>query len=341
MTLSFVSDRHTSAARGYLARRLVETPCPCCGAGSRPEDRLDFLRIERHLLPVRFSICRACGHVYTSRNLAGADLDQFYRFHYRRFYESVDRVSDAYVFASRDKLKAAYRFAEIARLVGPVGSVLEIGSGLGFFLDRCRRNGVRHVLGLELGEAFLRYSRDVLGLGDGVRATSYHSLGHLSFTPDLAALFHVLEHLEDPGDCLRWLRQMLAPEGTLVIEVPDIEGDWSSLGLSYFHIGHRSYFSQTSLSRLLQVNGFAPYHVTREQDDGIFPGNLRIYARIAAVPAVTASTPIGAEIEALRRNIAAKMRLWSLRCGLPHAAARRVVRTLRRAAHRGKAVAGS
>ena len=193
--------------------------CPHCGA----DKPLPFLRTDRYLLPVEFAVCTGCGFVYTSRNMAGAALQQFYAKDYRRYYENAATISNHYLFTHKHKVNAGYRMLRIREQVPQFASVLEIGCGLGYFLAECRHAGVQPLLGLELGDVFRTYAQTTLGLGDAVQATPFETLERLPFAPELVVMFHVFEHLEDPAGCLRWLAQHMAPNGTLVIEVPDIE----------------------------------------------------------------------------------------------------------------------
>ena len=43
----------------------------------------------------------------------------------------------------------------------------------------------------------------------------------MAFTVDVIAMFHVLEHLEDPVEVLEECRSVLADDGRLFIEVPN------------------------------------------------------------------------------------------------------------------------
>jgi predicted TPR repeat methyltransferase len=255
--------------------------CPQCATVSTTP----FLTMDRYLLPVHFAMCAQCGLVHTSRNFSGDALYDFYQNDYRRFYENVMHIDNAYLFTHKPKLIAAYRMARIREVVGPFSSALEIGSGLGFFLDECRMAGVRHIRGLELGDHFRSYAQHTLGLGNAISNARFETIETLEHTPDLVTIFHVFEHLEDPAGCLRWIARHMAPHGTLVIEVPDITGDWARLGLGQFHTAHRWYFSPITLCNMLAANGFTPHFITREDGDGIYPGNLRVYAHVKAAGA--------------------------------------------------------
>jgi 2-polyprenyl-3-methyl-5-hydroxy-6-metoxy-1,4-benzoquinol methylase len=73
----------------------------------------------------------------------------------------------------------------------------------------------------------------------------------------------VIEHLPDPGAALEHLGGLLAPNGVLLLTLPDsgspvaraLRGRWWSVLPM-----HLQYFSRTSLSQLLLRAGFRPVH---------------------------------------------------------------------------------
>jgi hypothetical protein len=64
----------------------------------------------------------------------------------------------------------------------------------------------------------------------------------------------VLEHTEDPGFILALLRSWLKPDGTLVVEVPNVEATCQAPS-STFHEAHLYNFNVVSLRRLAKKHG--------------------------------------------------------------------------------------
>ncbi len=314
--------------RDYRVAMLQESFVPIACPGCSSERRELLVKYDRYLLPVHVSLCTDCGLVYTAHTASGAALERFYAQDYRRMYEQVERVTAAYVHRSKDKLAAGYRLQRIREVVGEFASVLEVGSGLGYFLDACRAAGVERMLGLELGAAFAAYGRDALGLGDIVQQKRYQEFDVLPFAPQLVTLFHVFEHLENPREFLAWLQPRMVADGWVVIEVPNILGDWSSLGLGYFHLAHRSYFCAESLCNMLASAGFTPRFVMSDDRDGIFPGNLSVYAQVGQVAAGT--YPLTVPQHKIRATVQQYCRPMSLQHGYPRAVLRLVRRAMQR-----------
>lgn len=86
---------------------------------------------------------------------------------------------------------------------------------------------------------------------------------------DLVCLISVLEHVWEPIDVLRECRRVLAPEGTLLINVPTWLGK-GALELSAFRLhtspaiemdDHKSYYDRRDLWPLLVRAGFAPHNI--------------------------------------------------------------------------------
>ena len=78
---------------------------------------------------------------------------------------------------------------------------------------------------------------------------------------DVVTIWHVLEHLHEPGTYLKEAHRILKPNGKLIIEVPNISSpiarwfgcNW--LGLDLPH--HLYHFTPAALSRFLRQHGFS------------------------------------------------------------------------------------
>jgi SAM-dependent methyltransferase len=126
-----------------------------------------------------------------------------------------------------------------------------ISAGLG--VDVSVGDGPRAVPGLTFAEGTLE---EVLpSVADG----SY----------DLVTLISVLEHVWEPLDILTACRRVLAPGGTLLINVPTWLGK-GALELSAFRLGtspalemddHKAYYDRRDLWPLLVRAGFTPRHI--------------------------------------------------------------------------------
>ena len=73
---------------------------------------------------------------------------------------------------------------------------------------------------------------------------------------DLICLFHVLEHLPDPIDALYNIKEILQPNGSFFIEVPDILHPYSGGFDDFFQNAHLYNFSLRTLKALLKKADF-------------------------------------------------------------------------------------
>jgi SAM-dependent methyltransferase len=78
---------------------------------------------------------------------------------------------------------------------------------------------------------------------------------------DAVTMWHVLEHVEDPGLALQRIRCWLAPGGAVLIGVPNLDSLQARLGgPRWYHLDvprHRTHFTTRGLHHLLARQGFA------------------------------------------------------------------------------------
>ena len=136
--------------------------------------------------------------------------------------------------------------------------LLDFGSGKGLFLNLAKHHHL-DVKGVETSSPRAAYSRNVFGL---TIDSSYYTVGKIfNHSFDAITIFHVLEHLEKPFELLNNLvDQNLAPEGLLIIEVPNFES-WQSkwAGKHWLHLDvprHLSHFSPLTIINQLEKFGF-------------------------------------------------------------------------------------
>ena len=110
------------------------------------------------------------------------------------------------------------RLALIQRYV-PGGRLLDVGTGDGRFLATARPAGYE-VAGTEVSQAGASYARE---RGFDVYLGQITELDLPSESFDLATIWHVLEHVPDPGAVLRKVHSLLRPGGILVVAVPNEE----------------------------------------------------------------------------------------------------------------------
>lgn len=151
------------------------------------------------------------------------------------------------------------RFAKIADLFPSSGVVVDIGAADGAFLAKlaAERPSLR-LIAVEPDQETLR-ARQVLHLyGNYGSLDVAHAAG---VQADIALMFHVFEHIDDPKSFIEQIRLLLRPAGKVVIEVPSLDDPLLSLYRSksyeafYFQRQHPFVYSRRSLERVLSACG--------------------------------------------------------------------------------------
>ena len=232
--------------------------CVVCG-NERSSPLFEATDRLYHTTTRRFRVvrCTECGLVRLDPTPAPEELRAFYPADYWFAPDrgAAGRLEEAYRrVVLRDHVRFVERALRESRAAGPL---VDVGSGGGLFLGMMQARGFR-VAGLD-------FSREAAAVAWRTqRAPSVCAdFERAPFRPgSLAAItmFHVLEHVYDPGGYLRVARGLLAPEGRLVVQVPNA-GSWQFrlLGRAWNGVDvprHLSNFRDRDLERLLGASGF-------------------------------------------------------------------------------------
>lgn len=138
------------------------------------------------------------------------------------------------------------------------GKVAELGCGIGetaVALDRAGYN----VVGVEDSQKAINFLRRDFPT---IEWRNENILKFLEDNPrafDVATMFHVLEHIPDPGRVVKLIDASLRDGGIIVIEVPDVSGGFARLKgerWDYYLDHHVNYFDVKSLRKLFGLFGY-------------------------------------------------------------------------------------
>lgn len=229
---------------------METTNCNLCGAS-------EARRLHRNF-DLDISQCRQCGFVYAGpRRLSREETwtrqsDEYFHHEYLPALGVTDGTFDLDAFDAR--------YARTLRHIRPyrqLGTLLEFGSGAGFFLKAAERDGWQ-VLGFDVMEAGAEFARTRLGLD--VRTTAVEQAELPEGTYDAVAIFEVIEHVSDPREVLQSAFALLRPGGCVAISTPNIESiTHRALGSQWAVLSpaeHLQYFSERTLGTLLAQTGF-------------------------------------------------------------------------------------
>ncbi len=230
---------------------VTQFSCPIC------ETRCDtrYLNASDPLTSHNFSVhgCAKCHHGYTKP--VPEDLGRYYG---DRYYGNRHSLTSRWCSWRRMRV-----VSQSVQANSP-GKILDIGCGDGSFLIAARARGW-DVYGTELNLDGLRDPKIavVSTIGDAQQFAPF----------DCITLWHSLEHFLDPRQALLDLHPLLAPNGTLLIAVPNAYGSQARLfGTNWLALDvprHLHHFSSQSLQLLLTQTGFQPsrlWHHEAEYD---------------------------------------------------------------------------
>jgi SAM-dependent methyltransferase len=219
--------------------------CPVCGK----KDASVLFESSNGYPIVR---CSACGLAYTDARTAPPAST---------LYPEFDQSESAVPRLLRRWLSVFMVQREgIVRDVVPKGRLLDFGCGSGSFARWMARAGGYDVVGLEPFSLRQPIESEHLRLIGEPLDSAAPDLGRF----DVITMWHVLEHLPNPTAVLRTLSELLAPGGTVIVSVPNLES-WQSIAFrgSWFHLDpprHLCHFDRASLERCLGDANLEPFH---------------------------------------------------------------------------------
>lgn len=241
-------------------------PCPLCG---RVEAFPVCERDGKTGAPLRVVACAACGFVRQDPLPDVRALAAFYRERYRVAYKGVHRPKLKHVWRAANLALERFRF--LAPFVRPGARVLDVGAGGGEFVSLLARRGFL-ASGIEPNRGYAEFARECYGID--VRVGVLEDVSADGEPHDAITMFHVLEHVADPVATLIDLRRRLAPGGTLVVEVPNVEY-LRGAPTNMFFAAHVHYFGARTLLEAAECAGLEL--VSRRPDPRAV--NLRIALR--------------------------------------------------------------
>jgi SAM-dependent methyltransferase len=241
--------------------------CSLC----RTDNSIELFNNDSHGFGLRTVICKNCGLVYLNPRPTAAE--------YARLYSGIYETLFPTAF-------------------------LEVGPGDGAFLKLLKANsGLKSVSGIEPSPKAVEVCRKRgLDVEEGY-LTSTSPAGQF----DCVAAFHVLEHALDPMSLLRVFHSRLNDNGTLLVEVPNILGNWRGLGM--IHIAHPSQFSPDSLRFALSLAGFRVLAIDALEEP-VFESSIRAIAR----KVTTSEAPVRPAVPVLeiQRLFNERLATWKL-----------------------------
>lgn len=200
-----------------------------------------------------FVRCRRCGLIFNTREFASDELIE-------------DHYDAAEFFANYESRRVHKLWGDGRRLDAVLGYVngadhLDIGCGLGTFLEAARQRGLNAV-GIDVGEYPVNYCR---ARGLKARLGSLTDTGFDDASFDLVTASNVLEHIPRSEDGLIEVRRILRPGGIFVFIVPNgahLKAHLLRGSYRYYHDLrariHYTYHNPRTICTLMRRTGLRP-----------------------------------------------------------------------------------
>lgn len=228
----------------------TESICPACGAaGSDRNYRVDDYALFR---------CVDCATEFLVLIPGGEPYTQNYWDAYKfQAYGNADSQADY-----GDRYTSV--FSEVRKYTSTTTEILDIGCGIGNFLDWANNNG-HHAVGAEIDPPAIEEARR--------RGFEVHEIDTMTeeiedASVDIFTMWDVIEHLVEPLPAVQAAVPLLRPGGLAVFETPDVKFPLRPISIALrkiaepirysdvlYFAGHRTYFSAEGLGTLLEAAG--------------------------------------------------------------------------------------
>ncbi len=134
--------------------------------------------------------------------------------------------------------------------------VLNIGCGKNIFLRRLKELGCS-VTAVDINEKIIDFTKNVLGIENAYTSEVLDFIRNCKGKKfDVVVFFEVLEHLENPGEFIRGLKNILEENGIIVLSVPNRERILPSKDIWDYPPHHLTRWNTKSLKNFLEINGY-------------------------------------------------------------------------------------
>jgi len=194
--------------------------------------------------------CQSCSFVFAQDIPTSDDLKEYYKNYGKQQYLSPVTIARYHQWLDQFE---SYK---------KTGRILDVGCGVGFFLAEAKKRGWQ-VYGTEFSDVLVDICREK-GVEMSQGALSAETFRGIEF--DVVLSIEVLEHINNPVEEIRYIKQLLRSNGLFFCTTPNFNGIsryW--LGDKYNIIAwpeHLGYFTPRTLKKLFNSQQFKTKKVT-------------------------------------------------------------------------------
>jgi SAM-dependent methyltransferase len=223
-----------SEVNAYIPKEWEEVDCPFCGAS-------DESLYERFGSAMQYTYvkCNKCSVIYSSPR-PKYDKD-FVERAYASYYQFADTVTEPDWQNTKQSSLQMFE-KEIEHLIQydkQRTAALDIGSGMGTFLYAAKKY-YQTAIGLDVSVKMAEFVKKQLGI-DVIVAEFENYTPEKKFS--LIHMSHVMEHIPNPNEWLQHAKELLIPNGILVINVPHKYSLGNRLQHFYYKLKLKKQFS--------------------------------------------------------------------------------------------------
>lgn len=228
----------------------MKKKCCVCSGG---KNNIIFVENSINILK-----CENCGHIYSSF-VQRQDYDGYF---------GDEKRTDIDSFWWNDAHKKMYEDFCKKFIRGKSGRLLDVGSGLGYFVKKISEDKGWKAEGYEISKYAVNYSNKELGL-ENIYCGKVEESNYPPKYFDIITMWDVVEHIPDPNPILKYLFKVLKDDGFLFIHTPNIRIQLPKAKLKYLFSrrgstdihyleakDHINIYSPNTIKKVLQNNGF-------------------------------------------------------------------------------------
>jgi 2-polyprenyl-3-methyl-5-hydroxy-6-metoxy-1,4-benzoquinol methylase len=228
------------------------TTCPICDC---PDQRTFITCQDFTVSQEKFNIvsCQCCSFKFTNPRPTAAEIGRYYQSdqYVSHHTEAKGLIYNIYNQVRKYTLKK--KLSLLNKLEPQKGHILDVGCGVGLFLQTCKEGGWQ-IDGMEPDVD----ARSIAEKNTGIRLRTQIDDTLPQNKYDVITLWHVLEHIHDLQSTIKTLVAALKPTGKLIIAVPNHESHdaqhYGEYWAAYDVPRHLYHFSQDSITHLMKTH---------------------------------------------------------------------------------------
>jgi 2-polyprenyl-3-methyl-5-hydroxy-6-metoxy-1,4-benzoquinol methylase len=201
---------------------------------------------------VNFKICAKCKCVYQDPIIETNYSDSYWQ-------GAIDRDGIQRDFTTERDFKIKNWYGDIINFLNKDKkelSILDIGCGLGFFLSGLNNNYIKHgIESSKFATDFAKKNFSEINIINGV----YQDIKNFNKKFDIIMFYHVIEHLQNPPEAIKYIKEHLKKDGILIVGTPNTESfvaKFFGKNFRHYTYDHPCLYSESALITLLKENNF-------------------------------------------------------------------------------------